>query len=57
MKHFRFCVKLAGGVGVGHEGFWDTWSRFQDAFEKGPGVGMRHPKAWPWGQGPAAAAA
>lgn len=51
MKHFRFCVEPAGVVGVAH-GPGETWSRFQDAFEKGPGVGMKHPKTQPWGPAP-----
>lgn len=51
MKHFRFCVEPAGVMGVAH-GPGETWSRFQDAFEKGPEVGMKHPKTQPWGPAP-----
>lgn len=55
MKHFKFCVKLTGGDEVEKGGLWDIGWRLWDAFEQGPGVGMWHPKAQPWGQDAAAA--
>lgn len=54
MKHFKFCVKLTGVVGVGKEDFGTSGQGFEMSLSRA-WVGMWHPKAQPRGQGAAAA--